>query len=562
MKLIEFTLLGAVVMLAHPKPAHTADSKIVFGLTNAPLGHAVLEDNTVTNLGPNGLDGVSIFLGEAEGGVFAYVDTTDYPEGGDYMLARAYGRLNGVPDQLLCTVRGRRITQLGGEGIYPVAVDFSPLGTSNLYAQLFVSKDRLVTEGPVELPEVVVRTDYNGYKVQRVNPFWRTPDGGVAVVLDFPGDTGFNFRIQAPDDSSVPFGTRLVLRAVNPTGTVDYVSRVDVVTGAGVDEHGNTGDGLSVFQMNEVRPVVFGRPHKALGTVAMQATSGRLVIVSAAGPAPGTLAPKDGVAIELTRAAKFEADLQPVELSAVGSELILDAIGRRTTLFTFGWDGFLLGSARLARNAAGLRLSGDFPPLGTNGQEIRVAVYASGELVGTSPYFDPGVPITLSGNPRVIRAGARANSQESFPALTLVLDTPSTFTIASDAGTNSFTGDEIRLESVGPIFLDFPLIEAFFATVEMVTLQASGVPALTITGEREVREPAPRLQIAYQDNRFVFQWPDANQIYYLENASLVEGPYYFAGPWANYTNKMATAVTEVLTNDTRFFRLVQVQTVP
>jgi len=96
-------------------------------------------------------------------------------------------------------------------------------------------------------------------------------------------------------------------------------------------------------------------------------------------------------------------------------------------------------------------------------------------------------------NPRVIRAGARANSQESFPALTLVLDTPSTFTIASDAGTNSFTGDEIRLESVGPIFLDFPLIEAFFATVEMVTLQASGVPVLTITGEREVREPAPRL---------------------------------------------------------------------
>src|SRR6185436_18460718 len=105
-----------------------------------------------------------------------------------------------------------------------------------------------------------------------------------------------------------------------------------------------------------------------------------------------------------------------------------------------------------------------------------------------------------------------------------VLDGSSTFTIASDAGTNSFAGDEIRLESIGPIFLDFPLVEAFFATVEMVTLQASGVPALTITGEREEREPAPRLRLAYQDSRFVFQWPDANQIYLLENAGQVDGP--------------------------------------
>ena len=99
-------------------------------------------NNVVTNLGPNGEDGVSIFLGEADGGVFAYPDTTDHPEGGDYMLARAYGRLNGVPDQLLCTVRGRKILQAGGEGIYPVSVDFSPLGASNLYAQLFESKVR------------------------------------------------------------------------------------------------------------------------------------------------------------------------------------------------------------------------------------------------------------------------------------------------------------------------------------------------------------------------------------------------------------------------------------
>src|SRR5678809_1213954 len=75
------------------------------------------------------------------------------------------GTLNGVPDQLLCTVRGRKVSSGTGFGVYPVSVDFSALGVTNFLAQVFGRLGDLVAQQETGLIEPVLRTDFNGYHV-------------------------------------------------------------------------------------------------------------------------------------------------------------------------------------------------------------------------------------------------------------------------------------------------------------------------------------------------------------------------------------------------------------
>src|SRR6185503_14542293 len=98
------TLLFTVLALVSSQLVRAADTNVVFGLTNVSIGQAVLRGNLVSNLTSSGLRGVSIFLGEAASGAFAAPDTTAAVSGGDYMIGRAYGKLNGVPDQFVCSV--------------------------------------------------------------------------------------------------------------------------------------------------------------------------------------------------------------------------------------------------------------------------------------------------------------------------------------------------------------------------------------------------------------------------------------------------------------------------
>src|SRR5438046_1579769 len=80
--------------------ADSPQSLVAFGLTNLTLGQAVFSSEAtapvVTNLSSNGVDGVSVLLGEADAGAFLYVDTAAYPEDGDYLIAKAYGKVSGL----------------------------------------------------------------------------------------------------------------------------------------------------------------------------------------------------------------------------------------------------------------------------------------------------------------------------------------------------------------------------------------------------------------------------------------------------------------------------------
>jgi hypothetical protein len=565
MKQFSVGFWSAALALILRQLTSAAEPIVVFGLTNAPLGQAVLVGNVVTNVSPSGLDGVSILLGEADGGVFAYPDTADYPSDGDYLLGKAYGKLNGVPDQLLCSVRGRKVARSGGDGVYPVLLDFSPLGVTNFLAQVFTRSGRLVTQQEIGSGEPIMRTDYNGYKLARINPFWRTPDGGIAVVIEFPGSTGF--QLPGMDDTGpFPFGTRLVLRALNPTGVVEFVSRVETTAGVGANGAPES-DGISTFHMNEVRPLYFGRPHKALGDISLQAGGGKLKIARLD---PAQPEPEDdfiegtGVHVELSRASRCGVELQPVDLSGTNSEFGITALVKFSSIIWYlTLDGNTLGSARLQNSTNGLTLTGIFEPLGTNAQQVRLEVYKSGTLVGTSAVYELDQhlfpAISLSGHPRVVGAGAQANTVEGPPRLGLTFDSSVTFTMTNETENLSLEGDEVRLLSVGPIYAEFPLgIEEWVESVDSILINSRGLTDFTITTEREEPVPVPELSIVRNGNEVVLSWPDPNRAYNVLVSSNLESGANEGYLYPTYSGSMAMVTETIRANEVRFYWLLHI----
>jgi hypothetical protein len=562
MKRVCLSFWSVALALTLPQLAFADNNIVVFGLTNVPIGQAILMGNVVTNVGSEGLDGVSILLGEADSGVFAYPDTTGSPTDGDYMLGRAYGKLNGVADQLLCTVRGHKVTQGSGFGIYPLTLDFSPLGVTNFLAQVFSRNGGLVAEHEIGLRQTIIRTDFNGYYITRVNPFWRTPDGAIAVVVEFPGSTGFQLPVNVDPHSEypyIPFGTRLVLRALNPTGVVDFVSRVDVTTGVLPCEDNESH--LSTFQMNEMRPGVFGRPHKALGDVALRARVGALTIARLNPEQPESendFIEGTGVHVELGRASKALIDFQPVDLSGTNAQFGVTALVRPVgQVWYFSTWSLALGTARLRNTTNGLTLTGVFEPLGTNAQQVRLAVYRSGELIGMSSVIETNMfpLVSISGSTRILRAGAQANTIETPPGLGFTFDTVVAFSFANGAESLSLEGDEVKFLSVGPTYPEFPKVEMWIESVDAIIVNSRGLTDFTIIGEREEQLGSPRLSITRASDQVNLSWPDPNRAYYVHVSTNLLSPNV-AAPYPDYTGPIATASALISTNEARFYWLI------
>jgi hypothetical protein len=565
------TLLFTVLTLVSSQIVRAGDTNVVFGLTNVSIGQAVLLGNVVTNLSSNGLHGVSIFLGEADSGVFAAPDTTSAVSDGDYMIGRAYGKLNGVPDQIVCSVRGRRLGTGSGSGIYPVAVDFSALGVSGFRAQVFSRGGVLKAETLLETNEPVMHTEFNGYKIERVNPFWRTPEGGIAVVLEFGGSTGFELpgqQIYPPPgpDSFIPFGKKLVIHALNPTGVVEYISRVDITSGGDPDTENS--DGIDTFQMNDMRPGYFGRAHRALDDVVFSAAGGVVKVID---PTPdGVIASgawnmesppaNGGVLVEFDRASEASIALQPVELpDNTNSSFTVSAVGTLAGGFLFGREGHNLGFTRLRRGSDSVLLDGLMPPLETNAQEVRVAVYDSGTLAGRTPVLEGDgqvAPMTLTGNPRITSVRAVANNLRSVPALSMTFDTNTTIVITNGTESYSFTGNEVMLLSVGQANVDFPQVDAWFESVDGVALLSTGLPEFTIVGEQEQPQNTPRLHIERVGEEVRLSWLDPNRVYTVRTSSVLTPIFDDGQLEVSNTNGLATAVTSIQAGAIQFFRLV------
>ena len=269
---------------------------------------------------------------------------------------------------------------------------------------------------------------------------------------------------------------------------------------------------------------------------------------------------ESGVLVDFNQVSQARIELQPLELpDSTNSSFAVSAVGTRAGGFLQAQADHYLGFIRLRRGLDYLLLDGRMPYLGTNAQQVRVAVYEAGTLAGMTPILEGEgrlAPIALTGNPRITSVGALANSLQSTPGLSMVFDTNSTFLITNGTDFFSFTGNEVRVLSVGPIYLEFPAVEAWFESVDSVALLSTGVPEFTIVSEQERPRDVPRMSIERVGQQVRLSWLDANRVYDLRTSTVLYPGFSQDGLAVFNTNGMASATATISTNGNLFFRLV------
>jgi hypothetical protein len=484
-------ILAAFALVALPSPA--ADSITNFGLLHMPLGQAFVSgdgSSMVNNLGTNGGDGVSIFLGESDSGIFFSPSVVNDPEPGDFLHAEVYGQLNGVTNQLLATVRGWNVEW----SQYSASVDFSPLGGSSLTLVAFSGSQLVGTITNVD-GNFSVGSGGWGNPLRRVAPFWRMPDGSIGALFEFLWPTWFGA-------GGFPTADRYFVRVENPTNAVGFVSRIDITSQDlpqiyGEPETNYYGSGVLAFSLWDVRLGMFHRPHLTFGSNVFHAAEGRLTTISD----PDALAT---VAVELERNTVFHADLLPIDLSGEGSSVTVSGIGNAA-----GIAGSDLGVMRIEQTNESLRISAQFSIAPRFAQ---IVVLAGGIPVGTNGIPREEVWVTTTDFRRVIGSGLLARTLNSLPGFTVRLDATTTF---STPNGNRLIGDEVHLLASDP---------AHFESLDTFVITTVGLPSFTIVEESSAPFTPPLVRVVRSGTNVVFSWPDPNEIFLLEGVLVLSSP--------------------------------------
>lgn len=524
---------------------------IAFGLTNVPIGQANLNGEggsgsgsgshegpvTVSELGVDGLDGVSVYTGEADSGVFMYPDAPIWGDFSDdwFMLGRAYGRLNGTPNSLVSSLR---VTKPHYE-TYPVDIDFTPLRPSSLTFQVF-SNRTLVAETTTDGAAGRVTIFSDTYLGPRGNPFWRMADGSVGALIEFTspvfGDGEYHRNwIWLPIGGAS--GDRVFIRANQPANTVDFISRVDVT--------GFSGE-YNTFSFLDERLGVFGRPHKALGPVVMRAASGQLTIAAFT----NSIDFFGGVLVELDDAASFDVNLRPMELANANASLTVSGAGPYVDSDGEGEDEGSFAQAVVRNQEGALALSAYFSSeyFDSSTAFLQIKVYRNGTLGGVIVATNEAFLGTLvarrgGGLPEIIGFGLVTASSNLPPHFALSLRRQATFT-APDGST--LHGEHIRIEPVGPGTNVPPLVS--------FSIDTFNVPAFTITGEHSVLA-APPISVVAAKSALELRWPIVNQPFILESAPSLSGPFSAVTNDVEYIESTNCLILPVESAGSRFFRL-------
>ena len=420
---------------------------IAFGLTNFPIRQAVATTGgdsgaiiSVSNLGFEGFDGLSMHLGEADAGLFIYPDAPIQDSFGEtwFMEGHVLGSRNGVTNALLATMRATKPDY----EVYPVAVDFSPLGPSSLTYQFYLNGS-LIAQSTQPGATGGVTVHSASRLGPRANPLWHARDGSVGAVIDFDlSEAPYRFTISGPFEAPEEGlqADRIFIRADNPTNSVDFVSRMDL-TGGG---------GLYGFSVLNARLGMFGRPHQILGAGLFEAANRKLTISRVESEEPFA-----GVLLETRQESFLNVALLPVSLETNTAMFQLTASGQLDAETGIQ----LLGMVTLARSGESLQLTADFsalyspPPDGTNSPppagSTRVSVYDHGTLVGSFTNSGPDKALTLSssnGVPMIIGSGAAL----SGPTLFAVLDRVA---LVADDSAHEFAGDQLRISPLDRKYL-------------------------------------------------------------------------------------------------------------
>lgn len=508
-----------LVSLVSVAPLRAADPVLGYGLTNFALGQATLEPDyygggtyRVTSLGSNGLDGVSILLGEPDAGVFLTANSS-YLQDGNFMIANAYGQLNGSHDQLLATIQGGRAS----ETLYPLRLDFSPLGPESVTYQVFY-QGALQREFSRGSPMVSVQWGYLTYPT--LNPISRRSDGSVGMSLAMSQPVSFVF----PEILRSAQGDELFIRLNHATNQPGLVTRMEIFGG------GNLYD----FWFNEIGLGVFGRRHRSLNGATLQAAPNRLRVDNFLNT--NSL---PGVVIQLERLGGLTLEFDPFHLAQSNSSLVTIANGSAAgNIYTS------LGTLTIDRHESNLTIGVQQSSL----EDLQIVVLANAGVVSMTN-ISADTLIGLGTNALIGSITAHAKTTENLPGFHVRFTQPIDIRLSSNAP--PFNGDELRL------LLPYP------ARMEHLhTLYLSGryLGAVTITNEiASPQEPAPRLHITRAQGNVILNWADPNRLFELRYADEMTpyGPFFdvtiedvvFSDPYA------AATVPIIKTNAFTFFEL-------
>jgi len=337
-----------------------AERFTVFGLEHSLLTNTLRNTSTVSPLRVENASrvcpiydclfqdgfGLTVHLGEAESGLFAYPDDADAvlevesAFSGYLLKGYAYGSVDGVTNRPISSLSATR----AGWGQYIMKPDFSAIGATSYTYELFSAGIRTLYVTNREPWCGLSTYDIEPGVPPRANPFWRLPDG-VGAVIELPGVTRFYTY-----NGASGVGERLVLRAEGATSRVDYVSHVDIVGS----------DGLPRFSIEDERIGMFGLAHRALGSVTFSAKKQELTLVDFSPTAgQGT----EGVMIEAPQGLRWEGAFRELSLSNDNTSILLSAAGTSST----NRDGAFYGPVGVSRMAGAGRLVADFSGLCATG---------------------------------------------------------------------------------------------------------------------------------------------------------------------------------------------------
>jgi hypothetical protein len=531
------TAVGVGLLLACAVGVRAAENFTVFGLKHTLLTNTVLSTNLSSPLRvenasrvacPDGmcdpLDGfgVTVHLGEAQSGLFAYPDDAgalqevDISFSGYRLQGLAYGSVEGVTNRRISSLSATRVDW----GVYTMTVDFAPLGATSYTYEVYCDGVRTLfstNQGPCS---GLSTYDLTVSVPPRANPFWRLSDG-VGAVIELPNASRFFVC-----DGASGVGERMVIRAEGATGRVDYVSRVDVLGS----------DGLPRFAIEDERLGMFGLVHRALGDVTFTAAGGELTLAGF-----GTNE-EQGVMVEVPGALRWEGELHPLTLSNENTVVLLSAAGTSST----NREGAFYGPAGVGRRGGAGYLVASFTGLSATG--VVVEALAQGAHSGSVVLQGAGALGTLAAtNPTIVRCGASARDLGAGAWFSFKLAEATVFTATNGA---MLIGDEFRLAPAAPTEV--------VGTLKHVVLHGYGLDRLTLMNETAQLAPVLPLELGIQrtGTGITLSWP-VTQVYYLDSRTdLSNGSWEYSGLGDyRYSDFRLHATFSQLTNRARFFQL-------
>ena len=501
-----------------------AGSLELFGLRHFSIDTDIFANQagglTVNDLSLAGDAGVATELGEADSGAFFFPDAYSVSEG-YFMVANAYGSVDGIGDSLIGSVRGRR----GDYATFYATADYSAIGATSITCQVW-SGNLLIQESTVSTGEVTMYAEYGGRP--RVNPWWKQANGEFGASIEFTSFIPIALTSCVENCPFVYGGNRIFIRPNGATGIVHHVSRTDVFGGGG----------LSEFLYNNVQLGMFARPHSALGSARLVATNGVLKLDELA----GDLENPAGVLVEFDHAAAANIQLLPLEIAVPNT----NAMQERVNISVSGsWNNYVqfIGAATLGNSNGLLQLSFTFDT-STNS----IVIYSNSVPVGTNGSLRDDF-ISITGEPRLTSVSANAELLEARPGISLGFETPATFHFP-DGST-----------AIGHrAFLSSPLVNGV-ADITGVAIDTQLISSFTIVNETSTSF-TPSLKITREGLNVRLEWADPARAYRLQARQNFEDGFDNLELTISYQDGIATAVYNMAEDGpslgeagNRFFRL-------